>query len=967
MDSCCICYNIIDYHFAGVPPLPEANIVSKKGDQLEYIEKQATPEIIPGFNIEYKGTPHEHLIEICAVLKPASLEQRFKPKRIRKHQSLSQLLQDKKTKDLIESFINRKLSTFYQLISQNLYHLSYQAKREEPITSRLLGIGKQPLEPILRFTKTPEGIEYAFSLQDQEFTFIPKNEAIVILLNDPSWILLNKKLFQIKNLNANKLKPFLRKEKITIAQKHVKTYLEKIIVPISKNIEVQAEGFEIITRQEILGYSIEVIQDFIQDLYIAKIVFEYEHYSFDFHESKNATSEILYNEDQITIIQTKRNPKAETKIVEKLKSIGLALNQNLLFEVPDSEDSHAIFTWITNHKKALHENGFMLKLPQLLDRQISTEGYELSIQQEQHNDWFDIKGLVTIGEHEIPFSKFIKYIRKNDRYFPLENDQVFIIPLEWMTRYKQLANFGSTKEDKITLAKSNYTVLKTILPNEELQLHTENESIAPYQPSKHLKAKLRPYQLEGVQWLVKHYNNGLGACLADDMGLGKTLQTIATLVYAKEQLQPNEGSPSEIQFDLFSTPLEKRTFLKAMIVLPSSLVFNWAQEIIKFAPHLNILKYVGNDRKKNAPYLESYDVVLTTYSILSRDCDSLQKLDFNYLIIDESQQIKNRDSKIFLAISKINTAHKISLSGTPIENSLSDLWSQMQFINPGILGSFSFFKDHFKIAIEQRQDEEKIAELKSLIDPFILRRTKEQVAKDLPELTEHVQYTELYPEQKRMYESQKSAARNLLLGLDYSSTNKIHIINTLTKLRQLANHPQLVTPETEHTSGKFEDVTQHLQTLIKARKKVLVFSSFVSHLALYEKWCREKRISFLSLSGKTDTKERETIVNRFQEDETIQLFFISLKAGGVGLNLTKATYVVLLDPWWNPFIEKQAIARAHRIGQVHNVIVTRFISKNTIEEKIMLLQEQKKTLSDDIIDVNTLPEYIESDLEELLK
>lgn len=218
-----------------------------------------------------------------------------------------------------------------------------------------------------------------------------------------------------------------------------------------------------------------------------------------------------------------------------------------------------------------------------------------------------------------------------------------------------------------------------------------------------------------------------------------------------------------------------------------------------------------------------------------------------------------------------------------------------------------------------------------------------------------------------MYESQKSAARNLLLGLDHSSTNKIHIINTLTKLRQLANHPQLVTPETEHTSGKFEDVTQHLQTLIKARKKVLVFSSFVSHLALYEKWCREKEISFLSLSGKTDTKERETIVNRFQEDETIQLFFISLKAGGVGLNLTKATYVVLLDPWWNPFIEKQAIARAHRIGQVHNVIVTRFISKNTIEEKIMLLQEQKKTLSDDIIDVNTLPEYIESDLEELLK
>ena len=967
MDSYCICYNIVDHNFSGLPALPEAYIVSKKGAQFEYIEKQATPEIISEFNIQYPGTPHEQLIEICTLLRPTALEQRFKPKKSRKNLNLSQLLLEDKTKELIDSFVNRKLGTFYQLITQNQYPIAYQAKRKEPLDSSIIEIAKLPLDPILRFTKTEEGIEYAFSLKDEASLFAPKDKSIKILLNDPSWIIVNKKLFRIKNLNANKLKPFLQKDKITIAQKHVKTYLEKVIVPVSKNIEVQAEGFEIVNKQDVLGYTLEIIQDFIQDLYVAKITFEYEHCTFDFHQSKKTASEIIYNEDQITIVQTKRNLDIESEVVEKITSKGLLQNQNLLFEVSESNDPYGIITWVTNHKTALQKEGFAIQLPNVLGQQVSTTLHQLTIRQEQQKDWFDIKGWVTIGDQEIPFSKFIKYIRNNDRCFPLNNNETFIIPLEWMTRYKKLADFGTFTDDKITLAKSNYTVLKEVIPEEELPLYDQNESSAPYHPSSNLKARLRPYQLEGVQWLVNHYNNGLGACLADDMGLGKTLQTIATLVHAKEQLQPSENEVNKIQFDLFATPLETRTFLKTLIVLPSSLVFNWAQEIIKFAPHLNLIKYTGADRKKNAPYLESYDVVLTTYGIISRDHDMFQKLNFNYLILDESQQIKNKDSKIFQAINTINTIHKISLSGTPIENSLSDLWSQMQFINPGMLGSFAFFKEHFKTPIEQHQNEEKIAELKSLIEPFILRRTKNQVAKDLPELTEQIRYSEMQPEQKRSYESEKSAARNLLLGLDHTAKNKIHIINTLTKLRQLANHPQLVSSETQHTSGKFDDVTHHLQTLVAAQKKVLVFSSFVSHLAIYEKWSAAQGISFLSLTGKTAAKERETIVNRFQEEDDISLFFISLKAGGVGLNLTKASYVVLLDPWWNPFAEKQAIARAHRIGQTNKVLVTRFISKNTIEEKIIQLQEQKQSLSDELIAIDGIPEYIESNLEVLLK
>ncbi|MFD2564199.1 DEAD/DEAH box helicase [Aquimarina rubra] len=534
-----------------------------------------------------------------------------------------------------------------------------------------------------------------------------------------------------------------------------------------------------------------------------------------------------------------------------------------------------------------------------------------------------------------------------------------------MHRFKKLADFGKVNDNSILVNKGNYTLLQDIVPPEELEI-TDTIDVA-YQPCSKLKATLRPYQEEGVKWLVKHNQNQLGACLADDMGLGKTLQTIATLVFSKEQLIPETEVPKTIKLDLFSDPLEIKTYLKALIVLPSSLVFNWAQEILKFAPHLTITKYVGSDRKKIVPYLETYDIILTTYTTLSKDISILQKTTFTYLVTDESQQIKNKESKIFKAINKINAIHKISLSGTPIENSLSDLWSQMEFINPGILGSYPFFKDHFKIPIEKHQNEDRIKELKTLIDPFILRRTKEQVAKDLPELSEQIIYTEMLSAQEKTYESQKSAARNLLLGIDTVSSNKIHIINTLTKLRQLANHPKLLDTQTEEPSGKFKDVSSYLETLVKSNKKVLIFSSFVSHLNLYQEWCKSEGISFVSLTGQTKSSEREKIVHEFQENDSIPLFFISLKAGGVGLNLTKASYVVLLDPWWNPFIEKQAIARAHRIGQKNNVMVTRFITKNTIEEKILKLQEQKQHLSDEIIDINTIPDYIESDLLELLK
>jgi non-specific serine/threonine protein kinase len=378
------------------------------------------------------------------------------------------------------------------------------------------------------------------------------------------------------------------------------------------------------------------------------------------------------------------------------------------------------------------------------------------------------------------------------------------------------------------------------------------------------------------------------------------------------------------------------------------------------------MQYVGNDRKLLASRLDSCDLIFTSYSIVHRDISILEKVNFRYLILDESQYIKNKNSKIFKAINKIKTYNKIALSGTPIENSLDDLWSQMEFINPEILGSYNFFAENFKIPIEKKQDENSLSELKNLIQPYILRRTKEQVLKDLPELTEQIYYCDMDPEQEKLYEQEKSKARNFLLKTDGSSPDKISIINTLMKLRQLSNHPKMVDQESEIDSGKYIAVTHYLESLVKGKQKTIIFSSFVTNLNFYTDWCKENKIAFCEITGETPAAKREQQVKLFQEKDEPLLFFISLKAGGVGLNITKASYVLFLDPWWNPFAEKQGVGRAHRIGQLNKVNVIRFISKNTVEEKIIKLQENKKLLSDSLLEESFVNDEIEVNLDYIL-
>ncbi|MEQ9230459.1 MAG: DEAD/DEAH box helicase, partial [Cyclobacteriaceae bacterium] len=474
------------------------------------------------------------------------------------------------------------------------------------------------------------------------------------------------------------------------------------------------------------------------------------------------------------------------------------------------------------------------------------------------------------------------------------------------------------------------------------------EQIHEYDDPAGFRGELRSYQKAGFNWMKFLDEYAFGGCLADDMGLGKTVQTLALLQSEKEN---NPGTTS-------------------LLVMPTSLVYNWEMEARKFTPQLRILNYTGTNRNKNVEIFGKYDLVLTSYGIARIDTELLKEFYFNYIILDESQAIKNPDSRIASAIRKLKSRRKLILTGTPIENSTMDLWSQMSFVNPGLLGDRKFFQKEFQIPIEKKQDVQKTERLNKLVKPFLLRREKSQVAKDLPEKVENIKYCEMSPSQREFYESEKSAFKNKIFDvIEAEGVRKSHMIllQGLTRLRQIANHPLLVDDMYAGDSGKFEDITYMIQNALGKKHKLLIFSQFVKHLNLVRNFLNQEKIPFAYLDG--STKDRQAEVEKFQTENQINTFLISLKAGGLGLNLTSADYVFILDPWWNPAAEAQAVDRAHRIGQTQKVFSYKFIARDTVEEKILKLQQSKLKLAGDIVTIEEkfMKELSQDDIKDLLE
>jgi SNF2 family DNA or RNA helicase len=953
-----------DLHFEKILSLyvPVAYIV-EGSTTIDYVDKKATPEVLKGYGIdwEYLETDLKKAIEACKSLQPPIILKKFSVKK--NFKSYDELMQDTKMQKGVLQYIHFQLDNFFALAQKNDFTLSVNLDADKNFAKHRISISKDLLEAHLVFEKTSTTLDYSLFLKDNNQLVAPMNASFIELREKSSWIVFNKKLVKLEGIDSKNISPFLKKKTVEIGMQNVPQYFDKFIKNIAKKVEFEASGFELVIKNQPLKKRVNLHHDFLTNQYFIGLQLDYGGYIFDFEKSKNRHSELdLADLNNIKVIQFSRNSEAEDQIISDLQKIGLYCNRKAFFGIQTNEkETYQNVQWLIENKNLLENEGFELEIITIHGKKLITEIPIVESSKNLKNDWFDLEMTIICGQISFPFAEIVPTIKEQKRLFLLPNETYFLLPLEWLTTYNALAKMATLVEGKLRLPKSNFTIIDAI--PQILEPALSNEKI-DFVQSPLIKASLRPYQLEGAKWLWDHFQNGLGACLADDMGLGKTLQTLALLVAVQESFG---DSKTDYQFDLFGNQISSsQTFLKTLIVLPSSLVFNWYNEAKKFTPHFKVLQYIGSDRKLLSKKLAKYDLIFTSYAVALRDSKVLENYHFNYLILDESQYIKNKNSETFKKINQIKSDHRISLSGTPIENSLNDLWSQMQFINPNLLGTFDFFVKNYKIPIEKNTDEQALLELKNLIKPFVLRRTKEQVLKDLPEKTEQIFYCEMEEEQAKMYEKEKSKARNFLLNVTDKKIDKLNIINTLMRLRQWSNHPKMIDVASQMESGKFIAVTQYLESLIQAKHKTIIFSSFVSNLAFYEKWCQEKNIDFCKLTGETKLSDRELAVKRFQENENPLLFFISLKAGGVGLTITKASYVLFLDPWWNPFAEQQGIGRAHRIGQENKVNVIRFISKNTVEEKIIKLQESKKILSDSLLTDDFVSAEIEKNLDFIL-
>jgi SNF2 family DNA or RNA helicase len=615
-----------------------------------------------------------------------------------------------------------------------------------------------------------------------------------------------------------------------------------------------------------------------------------------------------------------------------MKSLGLELKHGKA--VLDKGQS---FNWLNENREKLSSLGYSIRQNVKDGKKYFVGRSSISVEVNENKDWFDINAIIRFGEYEIPFLQLRSFILRKKKEFTLPNGEIAIIPEEWFTQYAELfAYIEDNDEKKLKLRKYHLSLIQELQSSnfakvtisKKLEKLKDFEEIEDYPLPDDFKGNLRPYQKAGYNWM--HFLNkfSFGGCLADDMGLGKTVQTLAMLQYQKQLGVQNAN----------------------LLIMPTSLIYNWEMEAKKFTPQLKIFNYTGTHRVKNPAQFEGYDLILTSYGTTRIDVALLKQYYFNYIILDESQAIKNPDSNIAKAVKELKSMHRLILSGTPIENSTLDLWSQMTFINPGLLGSETFFRNEFLYAIEKKHDELKTKRLYSIIKPFILRRQKSQVATELPEKVESIQYCTMTPDQEEEYEKVKSSYRNQILeSIEQKGMggSQLLLLQGLSKLRQIANHPKMVDENYVGDSGKLEDVLYMLENAMANNHKILIFSQFVKHLSILKDFLLKEKIQFAYLDG--STKDRQGQVELFQEDESIKIFLISLKAGGLGLNLTAADYVFILDPWWNPAIEAQAIDRAHRIGQKNKVFTYKFITKNTVEEKILNLQKAKQKLANELI------------------
>lgn len=733
---------------------------------------------------------------------------------------------------------------------------------------------------------------------------------------------------------------FIKKPIIKINKKDRNGFITNFIIPLHKNFNIEI-NMDIKIKEKKITPKAKVYLKELDSFLLFTPVLDYDGTEVEI----DGRSEIL-KENGKQLIKILRDEPFE----ENFKKLMSTLHPNFEGQI----NKHYYYLpfdeilkddWFFSAFEKIRENKIeILGYNQLTKLKYNTHKPRMKVNVSSGIDWFDVHIEIQFGDQLVNLKDVRKAIFKNENYVKLGDGTLGLLPDEWLKKYATLFKMGNVKEDGIEVSKMHFSIvdelyneitdkeiIREIEEKKEKLLNFSNIKETPV-PDK-IKAKLRDYQIGGFNWLNFLNDFGWGGCLADDMGLGKTLQMLTFLQHQKLKIK------------------EKFT---SLVVSPTTLIFNWENEVEKFTPNISIYAHSGTDRPKTTRKFSNYDIIITSYGTLISDIEFLSKFSFRYVILDESQSIKNPASKRYKAARLLQARNRFALTGTPIENNTFDLYSQMNFLNPGLLGNMEFFKKEFSTPIDKYGDKSKTEQLKKLVYPFLLRRKKEHVAKELPDKTETVLYCEFENRQRKVYDAFKNRYRNKIMNkIEDVGIKKagIYILEGLLKLRQICDSPALLNNEEDYgdDSIKADELMRHIKEKT-GDHKILVFSQFLGMLALIRKRIENENIDYEYLDG--STKNRRQCITRFQNEEKCRVFLISLKAGGLGINLTKADYVYIVDPWWNPAVEQQAIDRTHRIGQDRHIFAYKMVCKDTVEEKILQLQEKKKRIAKDLIDVD---------------
>ena len=866
----------------------------------------------------------------------------------------------------VRPYIERRLLHCFELLPESKVRLFLKDTPDRIYTKNEIFYGSEPAEAVFNFHYQPdEGLRYFLSVyfQGNEIPLLGKR--LIPLVNQPSVMILGNHLLFFKDIDSKKLTPFVDKKYIAVPKQVEEKYFKTFVIENIRKFRTNVQGFSVVDEATRPPTPIISLESDLRYRPALLLRFDYGNGCKPFNAATPSATEVSLDmrDGRYLVKRFSRNYETEKAGINTLCELGFYNAGNSLFYVDeasartvDTDDRQTMADLVAKLNAlsdVLSAKGFHID-QHFFSQKYFTGSVKLEVELKSERDWFDVYAVVHYGGFKIPFINFRDHILRQDRHYLLPNGEVLILPAEWLSKYAQAMLMSKNHNGLMRLDKRYFTVVndsfeginKKYLHSMMALCNVDEMEIDDAPDS--IQATLRPYQLQGVTWLRVLHDHRLGGCLADDMGLGKTLQAIALLqsvlddyndTQKPETSNLNGEALNEVKLETFNPET-------SLIIMPSSLIHNWMNEIKRFAPHLKVLKYVGPDRQNNINF-EQYHIVLTTYGILRNDSVILRKYNFMYAILDEAQNIRNPDSVTYQSTMLIDAAHYLTLSGTPVENTLTDLWAQMNFLNRGLLGDLNFFRTNFATPIERHNDETARTRLQRLIQPFLLRRTKREVTPELPELTESVRFCEMTDMQRILYEEEKSKARNEIIeSIEEQGVEKsgMMILRALGRLRQLAIHPAMIQSDYAADSGKFEQITESLHNLRSEGHKALLFSSFTKHLDLIAAYLQKENIQYSVLTGKT--RNREEVINHFSQRPDVPFFLISLKAGGLGLNLTTAGYVFLLDPWWNPAAERQAISRAHRIGQTEKVFAYRMIATDTIEEKILHLQEKKTSLAE---------------------